>query len=72
MKYTVTDAGGNKMNLVLEPFDLDSDGQKRYFEIEEEINAFSAGISISPIDVLIKNVPDRRQKIRGRHAKSRR
>jgi len=58
MRYTTTDAMGNKTPGSLSFSDLSPEGQKAYNSILDKITKASLGITISPIDVMIKRITD--------------
>lgn len=58
LRYTEKDVDGNSVYKKFEPTDLPQDAQMEYVRIAERIKAVSTGITISPIDVIIKRLKD--------------
>ena len=58
MRYTESDYAGNKTQKSLSLSDLSPAGQKAYNDIVDKIGKASLGITISPIDVMIKRIKD--------------
>ncbi len=58
MRYTVKDVDGNSIHEHFAISDLPVEGQAEYHRILERIKTASTGISISPIDVIIKKIKD--------------
>ncbi len=58
LRYTVKDVDGNSIYKKLEFSELPPEAQKEYHRIHENIRSASTGITISPIDVIIKKLQD--------------
>lgn len=58
MRYTEKDIDGNSVYKRFELSELSSGAQQEYNRIMEKISTVSTGISISPIDVIIKKLKD--------------
>lgn len=58
MRYTVKDIDGNPVYETFSVLDLPIEGQREYKRISENIKGVSTGISISPIDVIVKKIKD--------------
>ena len=58
MRYTEKDVDGNPIHKHFEVSDLPPEEQKEYHQIIERIKSISTGISISPIDVIVKKIKD--------------
>ncbi len=58
MRYTEKDIDGNPVYKQFELSDLPAGAQQEYQRIMEKIQTVSTGISISPIDVIIKRIKD--------------
>lgn len=72
MRYTVKYPNGNTEVKVFDLSDLTQSGFESYKALNEKIKSISTGISISPIDVLIKGITDAGYKvaeITGRHTR---
>lgn len=58
MRYTIKDVDGNPVHEHFSVSDLPVEGQIEYQRILERIKSASTGISISPIDVIVKKIKD--------------
>ncbi|MBK7377381.1 MAG: strawberry notch C-terminal domain-containing protein [Chitinophagaceae bacterium] len=58
MRYTEKDAQGNSIPGTISLADLTEDGRAEYQRILDKIIKASSGITISPIDVMIKRIQD--------------
>ncbi len=58
MRYTIKDVDGNPVHEHFAVSDLPVEGQIEYQRIIERIKSASTGISISPIDVIVKKIKD--------------
>ncbi len=58
MRYTEKDIDGNPIHKRFEVSELSKEGQREYQRITEKIQSISTGISISPIDVIVKKLKD--------------
>lgn len=58
LRYTEKDIDGNGIYKKFEISDLPVEGQSEYHRILERIKSASTGITISPIDVIIKKIQD--------------
>lgn len=58
MRYTVKDVDGNPVHEHFAINDLSVEGQREYQRIMERIKTVTTGISISPIDVIIKKIKE--------------
>lgn len=58
MRYTVKDVDGNPVYEQFIVTDLPVEGQREYRRLTENIKKKSTGISISPIDVIVKRIKD--------------
>lgn len=58
MRYTVKDVDGNSIYQKFQLIDLPPEAQNAYNTIIEKIKLASTGITISPIDVIIKMIKD--------------
>ena len=58
LRYTEKDLDGNSVYKKFEPTDLPPEAQADYMRIYERIEAVSTGITISPIDVIVKRLKD--------------
>ncbi len=58
MRYTVRDIDGNPVYKHFELSELSTGAQQEYNRILEKIKNISTGISISPIDIIIKRITD--------------
>lgn len=56
LRYSEKDVDGNAIHKKFEISEFPSDAQTEYHRILEKINAVSTGITISPIDVIIKKI----------------
>jgi hypothetical protein len=56
LRYSEKDVDGNSIHKKFEISEFPSDAQTEYHRILEKINAVSTGITISPIDVIIKKI----------------
>lgn len=56
LRYTEKDIDGNPVHKKFEISEFPPDAQTEYHRILEKINAVSTGITISPIDVIIKKI----------------
>ena len=56
MRYTEKDVNGDSVYKKFELAELSDDARKEYTRILEKINDISTGISISPIDLIVKNL----------------
>ncbi len=56
LRYTEKDVDGNPVHKKFEISEFPLDAQTEYHRILEKINAVSTGITISPIDVIIKKI----------------
>ncbi len=58
MRYTVKDVDGNPVHENFSMSDLSAEGAREYQRILEKIGTVTTGISISPIDVIIKKIKE--------------
>ncbi len=58
LRYTENDVDGNPISKKFELSDLPAEAQAEYARIMEKIKSVSTGITISPIDVVIKKIQD--------------
>ncbi len=58
LRYTEKDVDGNGIHKKFEISDFPADAQTEYHRIMEKIKSVSTGITISPIDVIIKKIRD--------------
>lgn len=58
MRYTEKNDKGDAVHKSLSVSDLSPEGQRAYQDIRDKIKAASLGITISPIDVMIKKIQD--------------
>lgn len=58
LRYTERDVDGNPIHKKFEISDLSVEAQVEYTRIMERIKAASTGITISPIDIVIKKIQD--------------
>lgn len=58
LRYTEKDVDGNGIHKKFSISDLPPEGQAEYHRILERIKSVSTGITISPIDVIIKKIQD--------------
>jgi hypothetical protein len=58
LRYTEKDVDGNSIYKKFEISDLSVEAQTEYHRIMEKIKTVSTGITISPIDVIIKKIKD--------------
>jgi hypothetical protein len=58
LRYTEKDVDGNSVYKKFEVSDLPPEAQAEYIRLSERIKAVSTGITISPIDVIIKRLKD--------------
>lgn len=58
MRYTIKDVDGNPVHEHFAVSDLPVEGQIEYQRIIERIKSATTGISISPIDVIVKKIKD--------------
>lgn len=58
LRYTEKDVDGNSVYKKFEPTDLPPEAQAEYMRIYERIKAVSTGITISPIDVIVKRLKE--------------
>lgn len=58
LRYTETDVDGNKIFKRFEVSELSPEAQMNYLHISEKLKAASTGITISPIDVIVKMIRD--------------
>ncbi len=56
LRYSEKDVDGNSIHKKFEISEFPTDAQTEYHRILEKINAVSTGITISPIDVIIKKI----------------
>ncbi|HMT73187.1 MAG TPA: strawberry notch C-terminal domain-containing protein, partial [Chitinophagaceae bacterium] len=56
LRYTEKDVDGNAIYKKFEISDFSPDAQTEYHRILEKINSVSTGITISPIDVIVKKI----------------
>ncbi len=56
MRYTVKEGNGQSSHREFEISDFSPEAQREYFRIEQQINAITTGITISPIDVIIRRI----------------
>ncbi|HXA02461.1 MAG TPA: strawberry notch C-terminal domain-containing protein, partial [Cytophagaceae bacterium] len=56
LRYTETEADGNKDFKKFEVSELSPEAQSEYFRISEKIKNISTGITISPIDIVIQKI----------------
>lgn len=58
LRYTETDVDGNKIFKKFEVSDLPPEAQAQYLRVTEKLRAASTGITISPIDVIVRMIKD--------------
>ena len=58
LRYTETDVDGNKIYKKFEITEFSPAAQAEYLRISESIKGISTGITISPIDVLVRKIKD--------------
>jgi hypothetical protein len=58
MRYTVTYPNGVKEKFELDVSELGDLGKAAYYDLKNKIKEISTGVTISPIDVLIKGITD--------------
>ena len=58
LRYSEKDVDGNPIHKKFELSDLPPEAQTEYHRILEKINTVSTGITISPIDIIIKKLKD--------------
>lgn len=58
LRYSEKDVDGNAIHKKFELSDLPPEAQTEYHRILEKINSVSTGITISPIDIIIKKIKD--------------
>lgn len=58
MRYTVIDANGSKTFKKFEVSELNPEAQAEYIRISSKIKSVSTGITISPIDVIVRKLTD--------------
>ena len=63
LRYTETDIDGEKVYKKFELSEFSPEGQAEYLRIAEEIKAISTGITISPIDVIVRTLTDAGYKV---------
>ncbi len=56
LRYTETDVDGNKIYKKLELTDFSPEAQAEYQRVSDEIKNASTGITISPIDVIVRKI----------------
>jgi hypothetical protein len=56
LRYTEKDVDGKSIHKMFSISDFTADAQAEYARIQEKINQVSTGITISPIDVIIKKI----------------
>jgi predicted nucleotidyltransferase len=56
MKYTETDAEGNKINHVLSPSQLSPEGEAEYNRLVEQCNTVVGDVYISPVDAIVEGL----------------
>jgi hypothetical protein len=63
LRYTIKKGNGNSYKAKIDLSTLSPDAQGKYFKILDKINKVATGISISPIDVIIKKIEDAGYKV---------
>lgn len=58
LRYTETDVDGNKIFKKFEVSDFPPEAQAHYLHVSEKLRAASTGITISPIDVIVRMIKD--------------
>jgi hypothetical protein len=56
LRYTETDVDGNKIYKKFEITDFSQEAQAEYLRISDKIKSISTGITISPIDVIVRKL----------------
>jgi predicted RNA methylase len=63
LRYTETDVDGQKVFKKFEISEFSTEAQAEYFRISERIKEASTGITISPIDVIVRRITDAGYKV---------
>lgn len=63
LRYTETDIDGEKVYKKFELSEFSPEGQAEYLRIADEIKTISTGITISPIDVIVRTLTDAGYKV---------